>query len=304
MKIAVVGAGAMGSFYGAHLSKKNEVFLIDVWKEHVDKINAEGLCISEPDGSSATYNKLKALTDASQAPVMDCVLFFVKSIYTASAMETAKPLIGPNTILVTLQNGYGNDEDMAKGSDLKNIVLGTSSHGCTVKGPAHIFHAGSGATHVGGASDCLDAANAFAKALNDVGIETYVEDNARRVVLDKLFVNIGINALTALLDVDNGKIESDEFLRKASKDLVFEAVKVIEADGISFDFDAVLENVYKVAKLTSANCSSMRADVSKKRQTEIMKINGIIVKIAERNNVGAPLNKQITDLILAKESNY
>ena len=111
MKISVIGSGAMGSLYGGYLSQKNEVYLLDVWEEHINTINNKGLIIDENDGSSSIFTP-RAFTKAEDIGVVDLAIVFVKSIMTEAAMEANKALIGKDTIVMTLQNGYGNGDDI------------------------------------------------------------------------------------------------------------------------------------------------------------------------------------------------
>ncbi len=303
MKIAVIGAGSMGSLYGGFLSKKHDVYLIDVWQEHVDKINSDGLILEELDG---TQNKFfpKAVTSTEGVPEVDLVIVFVKSIQTAESLKNHSSIIGKNTILMSLQNGYGNDRDMVEYADVDRIVMGTTSHGCYVIGPGHVKHAGVGDTIIGTYSDNQEAAEKLKDVFEEVGFVTLVNENVKTLVLKKLFVNIGINPLTALLDVKNSRMADNEFLREVAKSLVYEAVDVAVKSGLEFDAEEEFDHVCEVAHLTGENISSMRADVQRKRPTEIGKINGAIVTMAEDLGIEAPANKLIVDLIRAKELEY
>jgi 2-dehydropantoate 2-reductase len=121
VKIAIVGAGAMGSMYGGYLSNGgNEVYLIDIWEEHVNKINKDGLTIQKGDQEILAYPK--AVTKAEDVGIVDLAVIFVKSIHTGSAVKSNMALFGDNTMLLSLQNGYGNIEKIEKYAKLKNII--------------------------------------------------------------------------------------------------------------------------------------------------------------------------------------
>ena len=109
-------------------------------------INNKGLIIDENDGSSSIFTP-RAFTKAEDIGVVDLAIVFVKSIMTEAAMEANKALIGKDTIVMTLQNGYGNGDDIMKFVPKEQVIIGTTGHGCTIKGPGHIFHAGQGPTH-------------------------------------------------------------------------------------------------------------------------------------------------------------
>lgn len=303
VKVAVIGSGAMGSLYGGRLTEKNEVFLIDVWQEHIDKINESGLTTQETDGTS-TIVYPQAVSSAKGLPVMDLVLIFVKSIHTRESVLQAEKLIGPETLILTLQNGYGNDQDIMAVAKPERIIIGTTSHGCTMKGPGLIYHAGSGITTIGSISGDVETAEKTAKILRSGGFEVKVDEDIKGLVFHKLFINAGINALTAIFDVPNGLINENPELKEASGLLIKEAVRIAAADGMDFNEDEVFQSVLDVAVATAGNISSMRADIQKQRQTEIDKINGAFVRLADEHGLEAPANRLITKMIHFMESRY
>ena len=303
MKVAVIGSGAMGSLYGAKLSSINQVFLIDVWKEHIDRINKSGLTTIEADGREMTVHPKGSYT-SEDLPVMDLVLIFVKSIHTKNSILENRNIIGENTLVLTLQNGYGNDQDIMSVAKPENVVIGTTSHGCTMKGPGLIYHAGSGITEIGSATGDTGKAEAAARILRSGGFEVEVNIDIKRIVFHKLFINTGINALTAIFDVSNGMISTCPELKNASRLLIGEAVKIASLAGVDFDEEEVFKSVLDVSEATSGNISSMRADVLKHRPTEIEKINGAFVSLAKDHGLDAPANSLITQMIRFLESNY
>ncbi|WP_317854030.1 2-dehydropantoate 2-reductase [Chakrabartyella piscis] len=303
MKIAILGAGAMGSLYGGYLSKNNEVWMVDIWQDHVNAINEKGLEIDELDGS-VTKVSPKATTNPEEVGVADLAIVFVKSTQTAEALVKNRAIIGSDTIVLTLQNGYGNGEDIMEVVPKEQVIVGTTSHGCTMKGPGHIFHAGVGPTHIGAMSDDQTNAQKVADALEAVGFEMDCSDKVLALVWSKVFVNVAINAITALLDIHNGYVNDNAHAAICAELMVREAVTVANAAGMDFNADEVVANALVVAVNTSANRSSMRSDVILKRQTEITKINGAVVKKGKELGIATPYNELITQLILAKEDTY
>ena len=303
MKIAVLGAGSMGSLYGGYLSAGNEVVLVDIWKEHVYAINRGGLVIEELDTGMRMFRP-KAVADCANVGAMDLVIVFVKSTQTLSALKRNHPLIGENTLLLSLQNGYGNADDMLTFVGKDRILVGTTSHGCLTKKAGHIHHTGKGATHLGALTEDQSKARMIADVLMQAGFETEVSGNVMELIWNKLFINIGINPITAILGQANICVAVNPLANQVAKRAVYEAVSIANADGMRFDPETVFENVCQVAAKTGKNHSSMFADVSNKRQTEILKINGAVVKKAEQLGQAAPYNAMLTDLILALEHAY
>lgn len=305
MKIAVVGAGVMGCIYGGPLSVDNDVLLVDVVRAHIDAINENGLELQDADGTLHVYKRARATDNTELCQPVDLLILLCKGYQTESALSANRALIGPNTIILSLQNGYGNADEIVKFVPEGQIVLGTSAHGGIMERPGHVFHAGKGPTHLGCLTVDQSKAELAAKLFTDAGIEDVeLTPNVKELVWSKLFVNCGINPVTALLDDTNQCVANNEFARRAAAALVKEAVDVANAAGMSFDYDAVFENVITVALGTGPNRSSMLADVSNKRRTEVDRINGAIVAEARKLGREAPANETVTSLIHAKEQLY
>ncbi len=305
MKIAVVGAGAMGSLFGAMLAEAgNEVWLYDVWVEHVQTINKDGLSI-EREGTARTLS-IEATTDPGQIGQAELVIIFVKSTHTASAAETARKLAGSEGAVMTLQNGMGNADILSEFVDPERVLAGTTSHGATMLGPGRIRHAGVGATTIGAWAE-TEQGRERARQLSDfftkIGIESEAVDDVRSVLWNKLLINIGINAITALTAIKNGQLLDLEITRELSRRAVEEAMKIAGELKIVVREDAV-ENVFKVAGATAVNRSSMGQDVDNKRPTEIGTINGFIVREAKRLGLQAPVNETLTALVETLQYHY
>ncbi len=305
MKIAVVGAGAMGSLFGAMLAEAgNEVWLYDVWLKHMQTINQDGLRI-EREGKSRAV-KIKATADPQQIGEAELVIIFVKSSQTKSAAETALNLAGSDGAVMTLQNGMGNADVIAGFVEPERILAGTTSHGATLLGPGSIRHAGTGPTTIGAWSQTeggLQRAGQLAEFFNRAGIKTESVADVRSVVWNKLLINIGINAISALTNIKNGQILDLEITRELSRNAVAEAINVARVENIKVQDDA-LDRVFKVAAATALNRSSMGQDVDSRRQTEIAAINGFIVREAKRLGLEAPVNFALTALIETLQSHY
>ena len=299
MKIAVLGAGAMGSLYGAKLSAngKNEVHLIDVWKEHIDAVNSNGLQMEEGD-DVLLYENLKGHTSSEETGVCDLVLVFVKSTVTKTAVESNAAVFGPDTVALTLQNGLGNIEQISSVIGAERVIAGTTAHGATMLSPGKIRHAGKGKTIIGelGGHES-DRIRKMAAVLEDAGMETVISGNVLGRVWDKLLVNVGINALTGITKLYNGQLldypEIEELLEKA----VSEGVAVARAKGIRLGFDDPVAHTKDLCRATAANKSSMLQDILNGRQTEIEMMNGAIVREGKALGIETPVNLALTNLI-------
>jgi 2-dehydropantoate 2-reductase len=299
MKIAIIGAGAMGCLYGAKLSvnREHEVHLLDVWKDHIDAINANGLQMEEGD-DVLVYKNLKGHTSAKEAGVCDLVIVFVKSTLTKRAVESNVAVFGPDTIGLTLQNGLGNIEQISSVIGAKRVIAGTTAHGATMLSPGRIRHAGKGKTIMGELDGSQSARiEKIAAVLEAAGMETVISGKVLGLLWDKLLVNVGINALTGITKLHNGQLldypEIEELLEKA----VSEGVAVAKAKGIALGFDDPVEHAKEVCRATAVNKSSMLQDILQGRKTEIDMMNGAIVREGKAMGIETPVNLALTNMI-------
>ena len=304
MKIAVIGAGAMGSLFGAMLNRLEEtnVWLLDIWQEHVTRVERHGLEIQSSEGTR--LEKLRGASSPLDVPASDLAIVFVKSSHTADAAKTAESLLVPDGVALTLQNGMGNAEILAEVVGADRVLAGTTAHGSTMLGPGLIRHAGQGPTVIGPWSEAgMQKAKEIARLFNDAAIETQVVEDVRSVIWGKLLVNVGINAITALTNIKNGQLVDLDVTKDLSRAAVEEAAGVARALGVKVRDDAV-EHVYSVAEATGGNRSSMGQDVDNKRFTEIDAINGAVVREAEKLGMDVPVNRTLTALIKTLEGHY
>jgi len=302
LKIAIIGAGAMGSLFGAYLSEGgNEVHLVDVWREHVDAINRDGLRIKEEDKERTVF--LRALTDPGELGPQDLVVLFVKSYHTADAIKKCTNLLGQSIPVLTLQNGFGNAEIIYEivGQRAK-VIAGTTAHGATVLGPGIIRHAGRGETVIGNYGENNDKlVHDIAGEFNRCLLETRVSNNITGVIWGKLLVNVGINALTAICGVPNGKLLEIGGTRRLMQLLVSEGERVARARGVQLPYPDAWEKVQAVARATGSNRSSMLQDLERGRETEIDFINMAIVREGRKSGIPTPYNKFVSLLVKALE---
>jgi 2-dehydropantoate 2-reductase len=303
MNIAVIGAGAMGSLFGALLLESGHtVHLISRDASHIGAIQKSGLSILRSGTSRRVSIPASMTTDG--IPPCDLCLVFVKSPDTADAAAAASRLVSRSGVALTLQNGLGNAEFLAEAVGEGRIIAGTTAHGATLKAPGEILHAGVGPTVIGSWSGA-DPSSVLrvAEVLTGAGIDTEVAEDIRSVIWKKLLINVGINAITALTGIKNGQLLDLEDSRWLSRTAVTEAMAVAGARGITVPDDAV-ETVLKVADATRDNRSSMGQDVDHHRRTEIDAINGAIVSLAEKEGIPVPVNQTLTALVKTLQAHY
>jgi 2-dehydropantoate 2-reductase len=196
-----------------------------------------------------------------------------------------------------MQNGLGNEGIIRKYFGENRTAAGVTSQGATFVGPGRILHAGRGPTHL-----CMSDRNnqklaGFVDALNRAGLETELEDDIDDLIWSKLIINVGINALTAVTGLPNGRLLEFPDCKLLMAEMVAEAVKVADKRGIRPTYPDPLEMVYAVAEKTGKNRSSMLQDFDRKRRSEIDFINGAIVREAEALGLEAPVNRALTRLV-------
>lgn len=299
-QVAVIGAGAMGSLFGGYLAGSGvPVTLIDTGEEHVETINEEGLVIETPESNRRVVD-VRATTAPGTVDNVDLLVVFVKSHDTGAAIADAAPLVDGTDVL-TLQNGLGNPETLAAVVDESVVIAGVTSHGATLVGPGHVRHAGRGPTTLGRYFVDNDReVERVAALLTDAGIETTVTRDVLEAIWEKVLVNVGINAATALARVPNGALADSEPGRRVLTSAIREAALIADAEGISAGED-VVGHAIEVAERTGENRSSMRQDIESGRRTEIEALNAEIVRRGRGHDIETPVNEVLTDLVRLAE---
>ncbi|RLC24373.1 MAG: 2-dehydropantoate 2-reductase [Deltaproteobacteria bacterium] len=303
MDITIIGAGAMGSLFGSLLAQSGQnVLLMDIWEDHVNAINSQGLGV-EFEGKTTRIN-ITASSNMQEPCKSDLVIIFVKSTQTKQAAEQALRCLNNEGLVLTLQNGMGNADKIAKKVHPDRVIAGTTSHGATLLGPGLIRHAGIGPTLIGMWSKNTSARLASIKDMFcNAGIDTQIEENIHKIIWKKLIINVGINAITALTGIKNGKILDTPPTGVLVRTAVKEACDVALAHGVNLP-DDIAEQVFAIARATGPNRSSMGQDVDHKRLTEIDAINGAIVSMAQKKSIPVPVNHTLTALIQTLQKNF
>lgn len=304
MKIVVIGAGATGCLFAAFLTKsKEEVWLLDKNKDQAEKINLAGISV---EGVSGTWQaKIKATADIQEIGKADLVLLCVKSFNTKQAIQQIKPILKENTKILTLQNGIGNLEIIAEIVGEDKVIAGLTNQGVTLIDTGKIHHAGTGETIIG----VIDGKTpvelrSIREIFNKIGLETKMTRDIKSLIWSKLIINVGINALTAITRLPNGKLTEYEGTKRILRDAVTEAVRIVKRKRIKLIFDDPLAKVEAVCESTANNYSSMLQDILRKKRTEIDFINGVIVRLGQEMGINVPTNKLLLDLVKTIESSY
>jgi 2-dehydropantoate 2-reductase len=302
MKFLVVGPGAMGCLFAAHLKKAGyDVTLLDYRKERAEQINKQGIVV---EGITGEYN-VNVPTVAGGIPTPpDLVLICVKSYKTREASQSIKKWLHPETVVATLQNGLGNLEILEELFGNQRVLGGVTSEGATLLGPGKIRHAGQGDTFIGPRGDKNGPTEKLVYAFNNAGFETKSVDNVKNLIWGKLIINVGINALSAITRLKNGRLPELSSTRLIMEEAVKEAVAVAEAKDIQLPYPDPLSRVLDVCLSTAGNVASMLQDVLKERETEVDFINGAIVREGKIAGIQTPVNVTLTSLVQTLQQTY
>jgi len=301
MKIAIIGAGSMGAFFGARLLQAGHtVTLVTRREAHAAQMNRHGLLIATEMGTERI--PVQAVHDMRQVEPPEWVLFCVKAYDTQAAADAWAAVDRGTATLITLQNGLGNADILASQFGPERVLAGTTSTGCTSLGDGQLQLNHLGQVQLGAMSPLGQARLQQAvAALNAAGLPALADQDIRRTLWAKLFVNVGINALTALTGRRNGQLLDAGETQELMELLVAEAVTVARAAGLEFDLRAVLQQVFAIARATGNNRSSMLQDIERGRRTEVDMINGAVVTTAQRLGLAAPVNQTLRLLVKTVE---
>jgi len=312
MNILIVGPGAMGCLFAALLQKAansfkkdtHQIFLLDKSPERAAKINKLGINVEGLSGNWKVHVKTTAEPKNITNDV-NLIILCVKAYDTKDAITRVKPLIGKETYVLTLQNGVGNIETISDIVGPERVMGGVTNLGATLINTGCVRHAGKGETVIGRIDGQVPVEiRTIREIFNKAGLDLKISRDINGLLWSKLIINVGINALTAITRLKNGKLMEFEGTRKILKDAVTEAVKVAKRKRIKLIYDDPLAKVEAVCEATSANVSSMLQDVLKKKKTEIDYINAVIIRQAQSLSIPVPVNSMLVDLIKTIESSY
>ena len=302
MRVAVIGCGAVGSLFAAHLAQLDdvEVCAYDLAQEHVVAINAHGLRLS---GVGDVVGRLRATTDADELPPCDFGIVAVKSMHTDSALAATAHAFADGAVC-SVQNGIGNEELIAK--HVERVMRGTTFPAGHVIAPGHVGWDTAGDTWIGPFEPSpapMDEVERLAETVTRSGMPTHAHADARGAQWTKAIFNASTNPVGALTGLAHGEICDFDPTRRLITGLIDECKAVAGALGIELDHDPE-DMVDHAARVAHDHKASMTQDVLAHRQTEIDFLNGAIVEHGEREGVPVPLNRAIWALVKALEDSW
>jgi 2-dehydropantoate 2-reductase len=303
MKIAVVGAGAMGSVYAGILGDAgNEVWAVDVWAEHVDAIRAHGLVV---EGASGTRTaRVKATTDPAEVGACELVVVATKALDVEAAAAAAAPLVGPDTVVLPIQNGLGSADRIAAVLGEERVAIGVAGgFGASMVGPGHVHHNGWELVRLGERrGPATPRIHRIAETWADAGFRVQVYDDVDRLVWEKLVCNVCFSGTCTILERPIRGVLDDPAAWLVAAGCAQEAYDVARARGIDLSFDDAVAYARAFGEAIADARPSMLLDLLSGRPTEIDVINGAIGPAAKEVGLAAPMNETVTALVEAKSS--
>lgn len=293
MRIAVIGAGAVGCYYGARMLRAGHEVTLVGRQGHVDAINACGLFLESP--SFTGYIPAQATTDIAALAPPDLVLFAVKSGDTDSTARALKPMLRPDTIVLSLQNGVDNPERLRAILD-QPVIAAAVYVAAEMAGTGHVKHNGRGELIIGRSA----ASEALATVLCAAEVPTTIADDIEAVQWTKLITNCGYNALSAVAAISYGEMFKVDGTEAVVTNAVHECISVARACGVSLPAD-LLASVLGLAANMPDQLSSTAQDLARGKPSEIDFLNGYIVRKGAEWEVPTPTNQALLVMVKLAE---
>jgi 2-dehydropantoate 2-reductase len=302
MKIAVVGCGAMGCVYAALLADAgHEVWAIDTWREHVEAMRAHGLRLEGASGDHTV--RLHATTDPADAGPCDLVIIATKAMHVEQAAQGARALLGPQTVVLSIQNGLGGPDTAARVLGRDKVLVGVvGGFGASIKAPGHAHHNGWELVRLGElAGPITPRVETVAEVWRSGGFKVKCFDDIDQLIWEKLICNVCFSGTCAVTERTIGEVMADPDTWACAAGCAKEAFAVAKARGIRVDIDDPVAYVRDFGSRIPNARPSMLLDHMAGRMSEIDFINGAIPPAAQAVGVEAPFNTVISSLVRAKE---
>ena len=292
MKVAVMGAGAVGCYYGGMLARAGHDVVLIGRPYHVEAIEYDGLRLeTQQFDERIGPPHLTASTDAAAVTGAQLVLFCVKSTDTETAGASMKPHLAADALVLTLQNGVDNAERL-RGVIDQDVAATVVYVAAEMAGPGHVRHHGRGELVI----EPSPRSEAVAQTLGAAQVGVEISANVRGALWAKLVLNCAYNALSAIAQLPYGRLVEGEGVRDSMRDVVDECVAVAQADGVTLPPDVDVA-VRRIAETMPGQYSSTAQDLARGKRSEIDHLNGYIVRRGVALGVATPANRLLHTLV-------
>ncbi len=303
-KIAVIGVGAMGSIYAAFMAEAGHmVWAVDTWVEHVRFINDSGLQVEGASGNRMVRG-IRAVSNLEAADTCDLYVIATKGSDVGAAARDVAKFARSDALVLTIQNGLGAGERIAKHLSMENVLLGVADgFGASVKGPGHVHHNAMKLIRLGEmAGGITKRLITLATLWQDAGFNAETFENIHQLIWEKFLCNVTLSAPCTVFDCTLGELMASPEWREVAIGCMQEAYACGLAEGIEFSFADPVQYVTDFAAMMPSASPSMRLDHIEQRISEIDSINGIVPEVAARHGFSAPYNKTLSAIVRAQEA--
>ena len=303
MRIAVVGTGAMGSVYAGLLADAgNEVWAVDRWVEHVDAIRRSGLRVEGASGDR-TVGLQGATSDPAEVGVCDLVVIATKAMDVEAAADGARPLVGDDTLVLTIQNGLGSPDRVARILGRDRVAVGVAGgFGASVVAPGHVHHNGWELVRLGElAGPVTPRIERAAEVWRKAGFTVRTYDDIDQLVWEKLVCNVAFSGTCAVLERTIGEVLADDEAWSVASRCAVEADAVARARGVRLGYEEPVAYVRAFGERIPNARPSMLLDLLAGRRCEIDVLNGAVPGVAREVGLEAPTNETVAALVSAKQ---
>ncbi len=295
MTVAVMGAGAVGCYYGGMLARAGHEVTLIGRPSHVEAIQREGLRMQTQTFDARV--RMNASTDASAVAGAQLVLFCVKSGDTESAGEQIRPHLAPGAMVLSLQNGVDNAERLRRvlpGHTVAAVVVYVATE---MAGEGHLLHHGRGDLVI----EPFEGSDALARTLVAAGVPTEVSPDVRGALWAKLTINCAYNAMSAVAQLPYGGLLKVDGVQGVIRDVIAECLAVAAAEGITVPGD-VAAATRRIGETMPGQYSSTAQDVARGKPSEIDHLNGLVVRRGEALGVPTPANRVLHVMVKLVEA--
>ena len=306
MKIAIIGVGAMGSVYAALLAEAgHRIWAVDPWQAHVDAINTTGLRLEGASGDRIVA-EITATTDVTQIETCDLCIIATKACHVGAAACTLAPVIGENTLVLTIQTGLGAGERIAEHMATKNILLGVADgFGASMKGPGHAHHNAMKLIRIGEVNGGLtQRLRILEEQFQAAGFQVKAFDDINQLIWEKFLCNVAFSAPCTVFDKTVGELMADEDLWSIALGAMWEAYGIAQHRNITLSFEDPVAYVTAFGANMPQARPSMLLDHMAKKASELEAINGMVPVMGRADGLATPYNQTLVAVLKAREAKF
>jgi 2-dehydropantoate 2-reductase len=306
MKIAIFGVGAMGSVYAGLMAEAgHETWAVDIWQEHVDAINASGLRVEGASGDRVVQG-IHATANALEVGECDLYVLATKASGVGPAARAIAPLMGAESMVITIQNGLGAGERIAEFMDAGRVLLGVADgFGASMKGPGHVHHSAMNLIRVGEMNGGMtDRLQQVTRVWQQAGFNAQAFEDIDQLIWGKYICNVAFSGPCTVFDKTLGELMGAEDAWAIAQACALEVYTLGQTKNIAFTFNDPIEYVTAFGRKMPDARPSMLLDHHARRPSEIDAINGMAVELGRQLGIPTPYNEVLTAIIHQREAKF